>query len=163
MEESRSEDFRAISQVYPAPLRTLSKMLAEEFAAEISARRDKDLDGAIDFIIPGAVTDEWKCERAMHACHAILKNGRPCRIVGNQVFPNGTLGFTLEGNDKPMVLYLNGYGSVNVVINGTESFHANLNGPEEFALNGKGKIHIKLARSGGTDYPEIFAAALFNK
>ena len=163
MEESRSEDFRAISQVYPAPLRTLSKMLAEEFAAEFSARRDKDLDGAIDFIIPGAVTDEWKCERAMHACHAILKNGRPCRIVGNQVFPNGTLGFTLEGNDKPMVLYLNGYGSVNVVINGTESFHANLNGPEEFALNGKGKIHIKLARSGGTDYPEIFAAALFNK
>ena len=163
MEENKCDDFRAISQVYPAPLETLSKMLSDEFSAEFAARTDKELDGAIDFIIPGAITDEWRCERAMHACHAILKNGRPCRLVGNQVFPNGTLGFTLEGNEKTMVLYLKGYGSFNVVINGKDSFEAVLNGAEEFALNCKGKVHIKLSRNGGTAYPEIFAAALFNK
>ena len=138
-------------------------MLTDEFAAEFAARTDKELDGAIDFIIPGAITDEWRCERAMHACHAILKNGRPCRIVGNQVFPNGTLGFTLGGNEKPMVLYLKGYGSFSVVINGQDRFTAELNGQAEFPLNCSGKVHIKLSRSGGTDYPEIFAAALFNK
>ena len=163
MEESRCDDFRSISQVYPAPLKALSQMLTDEFAAEFAARTDKELDGAIDFIIPGAITDEWRCERAMHACHAILKNGRPCRIIGNQVFPNGTLGFTLKGNEKPMVLYLKGYGSFSVVINGQDRFTAELNGQAEFPLNCSGKVHIKLSRSGGTDYPEIFAAALFNK
>jgi hypothetical protein len=163
MEENKCDDFRAISQVYPAPLETLSEMLSDEFSAEFAARTDKELDGAIDFIIPGAITDEWRCERAMHACHGILKNGRPCRIVGNQVFPNGTLGFTLEGNEKPMVLYLKGYGSFNITVNGRDSFNAVLNGTQEFALNCTGKVHIKLNRNGGTDYPEIFAAALFNK
>jgi hypothetical protein len=138
-------------------------MLSEEYSAEFAARTDKELDGAVDFIIPGAITDEWRCERAMHACHAILKNGRPCRIVGNQVFPNGTLGFTLEGNDDPIVLYLKGYGSFNITVNGRNSFNAVLNGTQKFALNCTGKVHIKLSRNGGTDYPEIFAVALFNK
>ena len=163
MEETKCDDFRAISQVYPAPLETLSRMLTEEYSAEFAARTAKELDGAVDFIIPGAITDEWRCERAMHACHAILKNGRPCRIVGNQVFPNGTLGFTLEGNNNPIVLYLKGYGSFNITVNGRDSFNAVLNGTQEFALNCTGKVHIKLSRNDGTDYPEIFAAALFNK
>ncbi len=163
LEQYKGENFLTIPQVYPAPLKTLSAMLTEEFDAEFSARNDAELAGAVDFIIPGAITDEWRCERAMHACHAILANGRPCRIIGNQVFPNGTLGFELDGKDEPVKLYLNGRGGFTVVINGKDKFDTVLDGPAEFPLDCTGKIHIELSRNGGSDYPELFAAALFKK
>ena len=88
-----------ILQVYPAPLRALCNMLQEEYDAQYRAAEDAYLAGAADVIIAGGVTDEWRCDRFMHGCHAVLEEGLPWRIVGNQVFPNASLDLVMNGKD----------------------------------------------------------------
>ena len=152
---------KTIALVYPAPIAALCEKLKEEFEAEFAAAHDPRLEGALDFIIPGAITDEWRCERFMHACHALIDNKRPCRIVGNKIFPNGTLGFTLQGIQEKMELYLDGEGAFELTVNNSRSIKAVLSGGQRFPLEEKGPIHITARRCGGTDYPKLRAAALF--
>lgn len=152
-----------IADIYPGPLRTLSHMLEEEYDAEFAASHDPAFQNAIDLVIPGAVTDEWRCGRYMHACHAILKDGRPCRIVGNPVFPNGTLTLEMAGTSTPSELLLKGYGSISLKINGYSPRPLELNGFQSIPQPESPVFVLEFAHSGSTGFPEIFAVAVMHR
>jgi hypothetical protein len=98
-----------LDTVYLKPLLNLCHMLLDEYAAELPARLEwENKSGLIDLIIPGAITDDWRCGRYMHASHTAVINGQPTRIVGNQVFPNGFVKLQLKGSETPFSLVIKG-------------------------------------------------------
>ena len=47
--------------------------------------------GAVDRILCGAITDDWRIYRYMHGGHAGSSENELFRYAGNKVFPNGVL------------------------------------------------------------------------
>ena len=64
-------------------------------------RRELEARGDVkDFVVVGGIYDDGRVQRnSMHAAHAELRDGRVVRVVGNHVFPNGTL--TVKLRDVP--------------------------------------------------------------
>ncbi|MBP5181800.1 MAG: hypothetical protein J6331_02105, partial [Lentisphaeria bacterium] len=154
-----------ILQVYAAPLRALCGMLHEEYEAEFAARHLKEMKKAEDLIVPGGITDEWRCERFMHACHAVLEEGVLSRIVGNQVFPNGTLETVMHGKENAAhVLKIRGEGELFVTVNGRKKTVLRLDGKttERLALPRGRHYTITFAR-GKKDFPRLTLLALFSR
>ena len=148
-----------LDEIYLKSLLKLSRMLADEFEAERAAREKwHHRAGVIDFVIPGAITDEWRCGRYMHATHAVLENGCPARWIGNQVFPNGFLELRLKGTSKqPQQLWIDGCGNFKVTING-EIRRLNIDGIVKLELPGDEELAIRFEKAG-CDYPLLRAVA----
>ncbi|MBO4304124.1 MAG: hypothetical protein J6A21_06020 [Lentisphaeria bacterium] len=155
-----------ILQVYAAPLRALCGMLQEEYDAEFAARHLAEMKKAEDLIVPGGITDEWRCERFMHACHAVLENGVISRIVGNQVFPNGTLEVVMHGKEKaPHVLKIRGKGELSVTVNGKKTAFLSLDGKKtkRLPLPAGRNYTFTFARGKSREYPLLSLLALFSR
>lgn len=106
-----------VEEVYEQGISGLVQELISEYAAEFKARQLwKDRSGIADFILPGSVTDDWRCERNMHAAYGAVADGMPVRYIGNTVFPNGFLRFTLEGEGSK--IELRGVGKMRLQVNG---------------------------------------------
>lgn len=154
-----------IQDVYPVPLRALCEMLPEEYEAEFKARNDEKYKEAADLVITGGICDEWRCERKMHACHAVLENGVISRIVGNQVFPNGTLEIVMKGQkDSCHTLKIRGEGKVSLKVNkGNKEYFELVKGKEYlFALPSAKEYELIFARGKDEEFPRIEALALFS-
>lgn len=153
-----------ILQVYPAPLSALCNMLPEEYEAEYKGRTAPEAAQASDLIIPGGITDEWRCERFMHACHSVLENGTVCRIIGNQVFPNGTLQVVMHGRENmPHILKLKGRGNFALSVNGGSKEYFSIAEDDFFTLSlpcGQ-DYTLTFARGKGEEYPILSFIALF--
>lgn len=145
-----------IADIYPRPLRGMLQLLSEEYGAELAARRK--YCAWDDLYVAGAITDEWRSERTMHGCHATLQDGQLCRIVGNQVFPNGTLGFELNGKQPHDSVLLSGQGTAEIVVNG-KSFITELT-PETCLKVERGNCFHLLVKGIAGGYPVLFAAGL---
>ena len=134
--------FKACSQVrdfYPAAWYNVIELLKNEFVMESSMRK-KYLANAFDGILPGAITDEWRIWRYMHASHAAENNGELFRFAGNAVFPNGELHIKLAAPPQNGMLEI--YGDTEV---GAQSFCVNLNGKEfELCFDAGGKAVLPL-------------------
>ncbi|MBR2364595.1 MAG: hypothetical protein IKA79_05285, partial [Lentisphaeria bacterium] len=154
-----------ILQVYPAPLQALCTMLEEEYHAEFTARTLPEMADAEDLIVTGGITDEWRCERFMHACHTVLEEGILYRITGNQVFPNGTLQLVMTGKENaPHTLKMKGRGNFLLTINGSKKEYFTIREDEIYSLElpaGK-QYTLSFARGKGEDFPRIALAALFS-
>ncbi|HRU05956.1 MAG TPA: hypothetical protein P5137_09300 [Candidatus Brocadiia bacterium] len=86
-----------IGHTYARPLWTVIQTLRLEYAAEFAERREwSRRPGVADFVVCGGLTDDWRLERMMHGSHATIEQGRPARIVGNRLFPNGYLALRLR-------------------------------------------------------------------
>lgn len=79
---------QSLTDIYLKPFAGLCDELIAEYKAEYQAWC-KFSPGTADCVICGAVSNDWRCGRYMHASHAQLVDGLPVRIVGNRVFPNG--------------------------------------------------------------------------
>ena len=98
----------------------------------------------------------------MHASHALLKDGRPGRLIGNQVFPNGYLECFLKGDaSAPQFLLLEGTGDCRISVNGRES-ECRLDDAPRIDLAPCGEVHIVL-RKLGNRYPLIRSIAVCRK
>lgn len=86
---------KGIASAYLAPILRHLALLRDEYAAEFRERRRWRERGALDFVVPGGLYDDGRVQRAMHASHARLIEGRPARLAGNRVFPNGCIEATL--------------------------------------------------------------------
>lgn len=152
-----------LDQVYLKPLLGIVPLLRAEYRAEFEARKKAGaLPGVVDFIIPGGITDECRCGRFMHASHALLKDGRPGRLIGNQVFPNGYLECFLKGDaSAPQFLLLEGTGDCRISVNGRES-ECRLDDAPRIDLAPCGEVHIVL-RKLGNRYPLIRSIAVCRK
>lgn len=176
-EKSAREDFfnglehglfvvkKNILDVYPVPLRALCEMLLEEYHAEFAARNDERNKGAADLVITGGICDEWRCERKMHACHAVLEDGVVSRIVGNQVFPNGTLEVVMNGETQgPHTLKISGEGEISLTVNkGKKEYFSLVKGKENvISLPAEKEYELVFARGKGSQFPRISSLALFS-
>ena len=113
-----------------------------------------------DFVLPGTISDDWKCERNMHASHGAVEEGMPVRSVGNTVFPNGFLEFDLAGQGSRIGLH--GQGRLRIEVNG-KTFESSMCAGEESVIAvpaaGDGRYHCRLTKVGG-DYPWILGVSL---
>ncbi len=78
----------SLTDIYLKPFAGICDELLAEYQAEFRAWK-KYRPGTVDCVIGGAISNDWRCGRYMHASHAELVDGLPVRIVGNRVFPNG--------------------------------------------------------------------------
>ena len=110
------------------------------------------------------MTQDWRCARNMHASHAALFGGRPARLVGNPVFPNGFVRVTLNPGSAPATrLFVAGEGPCQVSVNG--------GAPQALALTTEGvslplsvapgqSVTLAFTKAPGPDYPLLRAVAL---
>lgn len=83
-------DTSPVETIWVAPLAALMARIIEEYVIELRMRRElADTPGAVDFMVPGGIADDWRVGRHMHASHAALRDGRIVREVGNKLFPDG--------------------------------------------------------------------------
>ncbi|HYD85776.1 MAG TPA: hypothetical protein VEA63_17030, partial [Opitutus sp.] len=79
-----------IASAYARPLWRLIQLLPVEYQAEWTERSGWiTRSDVVDFIVCGGLLDDFRVHRFMHAAHAPLLDGRPARVAGNRVFPNG--------------------------------------------------------------------------
>ncbi|MBO5724424.1 MAG: hypothetical protein J6S58_06295 [Lentisphaeria bacterium] len=161
----RTFDIRKdIRNVYPIPLYGICHLLEEEYEAERAARNDLRYKEALDLLIPGSLSDEWRCGRYMHGCDAVLEGKRPCRIVGNKIFPNGKLLLALRGKGAKRLL-LHGEGALRWEAQGWES-QCDLHGitvldlPEH--LQDQEMLEISFAKNGKGEFPRLYAAGVLS-
>ncbi len=142
------ENLLPIEKIYSRPLAGMAHLLLEEYRAE-TAVRERLEPGAELVIVPGSITDDWRCIRNMHASHAFLKDGKLGRFVGNPVFPNGfvKIAFPESGH---VTLECDGIPSVSV--NGAKPFAA-----KEFDVPADSTV---VFRKFGKEYPVLYAVIL---
>ncbi|WP_158277513.1 trehalase family glycosidase [Opitutus sp. ER46] len=89
-QEGPAED--SIEAAYLSPIGALLRQLSSEYEAEQAERAAwQGRPGLVDFVVAGGFLDDIRVDRPMHASHAHLLAGRPVRVVGNRVFPNGAI------------------------------------------------------------------------
>lgn len=81
--------------IYLDQFHAIFALLEKEFDIEFAMRK-KYAANAIDCIICGGITDEWRIKRYMHAGHATINDQEIFRFAGNTVFPNGFLEMVLN-------------------------------------------------------------------
>ena len=150
-----------IEELVLEPLAAICEELLSEYSAEYAAR-EKFLPNTIDGIITGAITDDWRIVRYMHASHAVLHNNLPSRWAGNRVFPNGFIEMELLRGDELVI-----YGAVEE----SKYFTLICDGVKhraEFDMNGcfvlplaesGGKVSVRLEKSGDK-YPVFHAVTV---
>ena len=150
-----------VEQVYIEGISGINGSLIAEYAAEYKLRQNwtprKDV---ADFVLPGTVCDDWKCERNMHAAYGDTVNGLPGRYVGNQVFPNGYIEFDLQGEGNRIELL--GEGRINIEIDGvvkTADMKAGQGCVVEFPVSDKSLRRCRLTKTG-KEYPWILGVSL---
>ena len=149
-----------LDSVYLKPLLALSELLLVEYQAEFDSRaKYTNYPGVIDLIIPGAITDDWRCGRYMHASHALIKNGEPARYVGNQVFPNGFIEvkFVYAGE---LTIVGEGTGLL-LTLNEEAPFEVKFDIKHEIVINISANALLKIQKCS-SDYPLIKALILRN-
>ena len=150
-----------VEKVYIEGISGINGSLVAEYAAEYKLRQAwSSRTDVADFILPGTVCDDWKCERNMHAAYGDTENGLPGRYVGNQVFPNGYIEFDLAG--EGCSIELQGAGKINVEIDGvvkTACMTAGQGCVVEFSAAGKELRRCRLTKSG-KEYPWILGVGV---
>lgn len=144
-----------LKNVYAKPMWAIINQLTIEYAAELKSR--KRADGAIDQICFGALTDEWRIRRYMHASHSAIHNGRPSRVIANRVFPNGYLEFELQtGSKLIMEVDPSSAEAMKITINGQSKIVDIGNGTIEIPTSECDAALIRLEKSGA-DYPRVYS------
>lgn len=149
-----------MEKVYLRPIQAILQLLPGEYQAELAGRRAADAAGpAVDSLVFGAISQDGRCGRYMHGSHAFLENGRLFRYVGNPVFPNGFLEFTLRPPQPGRYrLVLEAQGRLRLTVNGEASVHA-IAGRLSLPLP-EGETYSIVLHKEGADFPKIYTAAL---
>ena len=152
-----------LKNVYAFPVWVIINELVNEYDAEWNSRSKEPR--VIDQICFGALTDEWRIRRYMHASHSHLHNGRPARVIANRVFPNGYIEFELKAPPTPRVRLIleadpQSARSLKITTNGQSQIICLANGQIEIPIETEGKetFHIRLEKAG-SDYPRVYLMA----
>ncbi|QYM78571.1 hypothetical protein K0B96_14900 [Horticoccus luteus] len=157
-----------VASAYARPLWAHMSLLQEEYRAEAAERaRWRARPGVVDYIVCGGLTDDHRVTRYMHASHSHA-NGRPSRVVGNRVFPNGFITCTLRGPASALILRIEGRADkstgfvlrvdgrrIEAVYDADGAFEVAL----PAAATGEREIAVTLQKAGA-DYPWIHGVGL---
>jgi hypothetical protein len=160
----------SIRSVFAYPLWCMLRELREEYAAESRARQAwGQRAGVVDIILPGAITEEWRIRRYMHASHSKLAQGKVWRTVGNPVFPNGFVEFDLACSPKAgarLLVEVNPASAARMKITVGEEIHvvSSATGQVEIPLApvAAGTIRVRLEKSGA-GYPDVGVVVVLAK
>ena len=147
--------------VYPGAMLGNLYLLKQEYAAELAARNflQQECPEAYDTAIAGAISDDWRFGRFMHASHALIHNERPARLVGNTIFPNGFVRVNMHGAGGQGRLRIYGQGAFKVEVNG--SVHELTAGEfAEIQVDNTRDVGVKVFRGAGTEFPILHALVL---
>ncbi len=146
-------------EIFEKRLASMTQVLLREFPLEWKVREAGwNLPGAVDVVIPGAITDEIRCVRYMHASHVEVRDGRIGRYVGNTVFPNGFLDVVVKCGPQKR-LYLQGKGTCLLEMDGGAPLTVQLEESPVIPLPNaqECKLHF---RKSGMDFPWISLIAV---
>lgn len=154
-----------LDNIYVGPLLELCRQLKLEYAAEYLVRKElSDQFEAVDMVVCGGFTDDWRIRRYMHGSHAVLHKGRAARFAGNRVFPNGFIEIDLhvpENTDIEIIIYgaPDVTDELGVVLSDVRK-HCRLDkcGYCRLRANVTGPLVLRLEKSG-SKYPLIYAVA----
>jgi hypothetical protein len=159
-----------LKNVYALPMWGVLNELVREYDCEYKSRQAwEGRAGVLDIIFFGALTDEWRIRRYMHASHSVLHDGRPSRIVGNRIFPNGYLEFSFNAP-----VYSNLLLVLEVDPDSAPSLLITVDGCSHLAGTGNGTVHLQIesGRKGsllirlekhGVFYPRVYSMALIRR
>lgn len=154
-----------VDTIYFKPFYAIFGLLQEEYAIEFAMRK-KYSCAAFDSILCGAITDEWRICRYMHASHVSCADGEFFRYAGNTVFPNGYMDMTLNCPADGGVLIV--YGDITetdefcISLDGGKAVCTRFdrNGVARFALApNQGSVQVRLSKAPGIYYPRIKAVS----
>ncbi|MDR2676283.1 MAG: hypothetical protein LBC18_15825 [Opitutaceae bacterium] len=164
-----------IEAAYASPLWRIIQLLPAEYNAEFSERAKwRAAPDVVDYIICGAVGDDRRVRRYMHASHARLEQGRASRAAGNRVFPNGFIECELalpdnenarivvEGDktkSSGLLLSINGGPGVPFEYDGTGRIVCGLPASPSCRAPGTRPSATVRIQKNGADYPWVFAIA----
>lgn len=141
-------------EVFGKRLVSMTQVLLREFPLEWDAREEGwNLPGAVDVIIPGAITDEIRCVRYMHASHTEVRDGRIGRYVGNDVFPNGFLEVVVKCAPNKR-LHLQGKGLCQLEMDGGTPQRVQLENTPVLPLPNARECKLRF-RKCGAEFPWI--------
>jgi len=147
------------NEVFGKRLASMTQVLLREFPLECEAREAAwKLPGALDVVIPGALTDEIRCVRYMHASHVEVRDGRIGRYVGNTVFPNGFLDVVVKCAAGRR-LHLRGKGICLLQIAGSAPLTVRLEDSPVLPLPNAGECKLHF-RKCGADFPWVSLVAV---
>ncbi len=157
-----------IKDTYARPLWRILQLLDGEFQAEWAERAAwQATPGLVDFVLCGSITHDYRVHRYMHASHAALHDGRPARIVGNRVFPNGFIECVLAvPANRPARLIIRGEPAKSAGFRLILDDHAEDVRYDENGFHGRdlpagpgGTLTVRLQKFGAA-YPWIYAIAI---
>ena len=161
LEHRHKEVNRSLEEICMEPIAAILQELPEEFEAEWNARK-RFMAGAVDCVITGALTCDYRIGRYMHASHAMIYNGRPSRWAGNQVFPNGFFDLKMKPGKT-----LHVYGAPEeaaefmLTCNGVKKqCKFNDAGEFEMALPEAVSVELRFEKAPGFGYPRFFAVVV---
>ncbi|MBQ9547584.1 MAG: hypothetical protein IJV01_00285 [Bacteroidales bacterium] len=142
------------------PIPELARCICEEYPSELALR--KELDGlAVDYVLPGCITDQIRTEHYMHGCLYDVLPGRPVVQIGNPVFPNGYLTVHLKGTEKAATLLLKGEACCRVRVNGTDYDVDLSSGSAQLPLPAAGSYELSVFKQVGSSvFPVLEAIAV---
>ena len=155
-----------LDKVYIAPLQNLCDELLNEYRAEFSIRKAWSNPALVDLVVCGAIGDEWRIGRYMHASHTISRDGRPSRVVGNRLFPNGYIEIKINmpasggGLIKIKGSTAASAGFKAAVNGGKHCCRYDQNGIAAIPCNENGACLLTIEKDGA-EYPEIEVIATF--
>jgi hypothetical protein len=121
---------------------------------------------ALDLIVCGSLSDEWRTGRYQHGSKTVIHNRRLGREIGNRVFPNGFIETILVVPPNKTATKLLIEGVVNVakklkitINNRVIIAHFDNMGRYSLNISEVGKLKIKLEKHG-SNYPIIHTIAL---
>ena len=136
-------------------------LFRKHYAAEFAAREDWNMEeNVVDCLVCGGLLDEWRVKRFMHGSGFELLNNRPVRLVGNSIFPNGFLEYTLQTTaerSNELLIRLHGSGGpVKVTVNEAD-FVIAPSEPDGFCTiaipvtpDHDGQLRVRLEKAGTT-------------
>jgi hypothetical protein len=88
-------------------------------------------------------------------------DGRPVATVGNPVFPNAYLAFSLKGTGRDGTLEIRGRGSCQVNVNGESRILQLQDGVGTLPVKAAENYEVSLSKAPEGEYPQIASVALF--
>ena len=126
--------------------------------------RRKYRPGTLDCAICGAITDEWRFYRYMHASHVGSSDGEFYRFAGNRVFPNGFI--EVEWNTKnasaiEIKLLPGEADEAKITVDGASSIcRADKCGVITLPSTGKDKTTLRIEKTGKFYPPVVYIRSI---
>lgn len=143
------------------PIPGMCGKILEEYPMELAMRSSLDNE-ALDYVLPGSISDQHRVEHYMHGSYCAVENGKIVAIVGNPVFPDAYLATGLKGSEEAVVIIIKGQGLCELTVNGKVRTIRLQDSEPVWAEASVGGYELSLKKVSGEEYPVIESIASYD-